>query len=100
MNKKAKFVLNSMFKNEADTVLRMLNSCYKYIDYWVIQDNGSTDGTQDLVQNFMNEKGIPGVLYSTEWKNFAWNRDDAFKKLQECDHGCDWVLIMDADEIL
>jgi len=43
-----------MFKNEAETVLRMLESCYKYIDYWVIQDNGSTDGTQDLVQNFMN----------------------------------------------
>jgi len=98
--RKAKFVLNSMFKNEAETVLRMLESCYKYIDYWVIQDNGSTDGTQDLVQNFMNEKGIPGVLYSTEWKNFGWNRDDAFKKLQECDHDCDWVLRMDADEIL
>lgn len=98
--RKTKFVLNSMLKNEADTIIRMLESCYRYIDYWVIQDNGSTDGTQDLVEDFMREKEIPGFLYSTEWKNFGWNRNDAFQKLQDSDHGCDWVLRMDADEIL
>ena len=52
-----------MVANEAKTILRMLESCYVYVDYWVIQDNGSVDGTQDLIRNFMKEKQIPGFLY-------------------------------------
>ena len=43
---------------------RMLESCYKYIDYWVIQDNGSTDGTQDIIQKFFDEKGIIRIFIS------------------------------------
>ncbi len=100
MNKKIKFVLNCMVKNESSSIIRMLESCYRYVDYWVIQDNGSTDGTQDLIRNFMDEKQIPGHLYSTEWRNFEWNRNHAFESLQIIDHGCDWVLRMDADEVL
>jgi glycosyltransferase involved in cell wall biosynthesis len=61
-NKTTKICLNAMVANEARTITRMLDSCYKYIDYWVIQDNGSTDGTQDIIRNFFAEKGIPGFL--------------------------------------
>ena len=61
-----KICLNAMVKNESNTILRMLNSVYQYIDYWVIQDNGSTDGTQDIIKNFFAEKNIPGFLYQTE----------------------------------
>ena len=69
MNKKAKICLNAMVANEARTITRMLESCYQYIDYWVIQDNGSTDGTQDIIRNFFKEKGIPGFLYEIECFN-------------------------------
>ena len=51
-----------MVSNESHVILRMLNSCYKYIDYWIIQDNGSTDGTQDIIRNFFAEKNIQGFL--------------------------------------
>ena len=51
-NKKTKIVMNAMVANEARTITRMLESVYPYIDYWVVQDNGSTDGTQDIIKNF------------------------------------------------
>lgn len=102
MNKKAKLVMITMFKNEAKTIKRMLESCYKYIDYYVIQDNGSTDGTPEIVEDFFKDKNIPGYVYKCEegWVGFGWNRDHLLQKCQSTDHGCDWILKMDCDEIL
>jgi glycosyltransferase involved in cell wall biosynthesis len=99
-DRKVKIVMNSMFANEAHVIERMLESCYKYVDYWVVQINGSTDGTKDIVQRFFDEKGIPGFLYETEWKGFGYNRDHALQACLNADHGCDWILRMDADEQL
>lgn len=97
---RSKICLNSMVANESKTILRMLESCYRYIDYWVIQDNGSTDGTQDLIRNFMAEKQIPGFLYETKWEYPGFNRDHTLQTCLNSDHGCDWILRMDADEQL
>lgn len=99
-NKKAKIVLNAMVANEARTITRMLESVYPYIDYWVVQDNGSKDGTQDIIRNFFAEKNIPGFLYETEWLFPGFNRDHALQECLKTDHGCDWILRMDADERL
>jgi glycosyltransferase involved in cell wall biosynthesis len=98
--KKTKICLNAMVANESRTITRMLDSCYKYIDYWVIQDNGSTDGTQDIIRNYFQEKGIPGFLYETEWLYPGYNRDHTLQTCLKADHGCDWILRMDADEQL
>ena len=89
-----------MVANEARTITRMLESCYPYIDYWVIQDNGSKDGTQDIIRDFFKEKGIPGFLYEIEWQYPGWNRDHTLQECLKADHGCDWILRMDADEQL
>ncbi len=51
-NKKIKLCLNAMVANEAPTITRMLETVWRHIDYWVIQDNGSKDGTQDIIRNF------------------------------------------------
>jgi len=100
--KKCKIVMTTMFQNESKTIGRMLESCYKYIDFWVIQNNGSTDGTDEIVKQFFTEKQIPGVLYDVEegWVGFGWNRDHLTQTCQSIDHGCDWILKMDCDEIL
>jgi len=100
MNKKAKICMNSMVANEAKTITRMLESVYKYIDFWVIQDNGSKDGTQDIIRNFFKEKNIAGVLYETEWRFPGYNRDHTLQECLKTNHGCDWILRMDADETL
>ena len=100
--KKAKIVMTTMFRNEASVMRRMLESCYKYIDYFVIQNNGSTDGTDQIVKDFFTEKQIPGILYDVEegWVGFGWNRDHLIQYTQSIDHGCDWILKMDCDEVL
>ena len=40
--------LNMIVKNEQPVIRRCLASVKEMIDYWVIVDTGSTDGTQDL----------------------------------------------------
>jgi glycosyltransferase involved in cell wall biosynthesis len=101
-NKNTKIVMISMFKNEAKNIRRMLESCYKYIDYCILQDNGSTDGTPEIVEEFFNDKNIPGFLYTCDegWVGFGWNRDHLLQTCLKTDHGCDWIMKMDCDEYL
>lgn len=46
---------------------------FSEIDYWIISDIGSTDGTQKIIRNVM--KGIPGELCEDVWADFATNRN-------------------------
>jgi glycosyltransferase involved in cell wall biosynthesis len=92
----------SMFKNEAKGMRRMLESVWKHIDFYVFQDNGSTDGTSDIVREFFADKNIPGFIYNVEegWVGFGWNRDHLLQTTLRNDHGCDWIMKMDCDEYL
>ncbi len=92
---KQKICLNMIVKNEKDVIERCLESVKDVIDYWVIVDTGSTDGTQKMIRNFM--KKIPGELYRRPWKNFEWNRNEALDFARG--HG-DYILFMDADDVL
>ena len=58
-------------KNETHIIHECLESVAPLIDYWVISDTGSTDGTQELITKFFAEKGIPGELHQDEWKGFG-----------------------------
>jgi glycosyltransferase involved in cell wall biosynthesis len=92
----------SMFKNEAKGMRRMLESVWRHIDFYVFQDNGSTDGTPDIVREFFADKNIPGFIYEIEegWVGFGWNRDHLLQTTLRNDHGCDWIMKMDCDEYL
>jgi tetratricopeptide (TPR) repeat protein len=88
-----------MVGNEEKVISRMLESCYKYIDYYVIQCNGN-DSTEKIINDFFREKNIPGFTYQIEWNFPGWNRDHSLRTCLQSDHGCDWILRMDADEQL
>jgi len=98
----AKIAMISMFKNEAKSIGTMLESVAPYISYWVLQDNGSTDGTPEVVKAWSEKNKIPGLLYKVEegWVGFGWNRDHALQTLKKENHGCDWIMKMDCDEYL
>jgi tetratricopeptide (TPR) repeat protein len=94
MGNKVTICLNMIVKNEAHVIERCLTSAKPLIDRWCIVDTGSTDGTQDVIRNFMN--GVPGSLHERPWKNFAHNRNEALDLARA--ESCDYVLFIDADE--
>lgn len=87
--------LNMIVKNESKVINRCLDSVKPLIDYWVIVDTGSTDDTQSLIKKAM--EGIPGELHERPWVNFEHNRNQA---LELAKGKADYVLIIDADELL
>lgn len=97
--KNTKICLNAMVGNEAATIQRMLDSVVDYIDYYVVQCNGN-DETRQIIDNFFQSRNIPGFTYFIEWDYPGWNRDHTLQTALEADHGCDWILRMDADEQL
>lgn len=84
-------------KNESAVIERCLKSVVKYIDYWVISDTGSTDGTQQKIQNFFDATNVPGELFEDEWQDFAHNRNLALERAKK---NADYILIIDADDYL
>jgi glycosyltransferase involved in cell wall biosynthesis len=92
----------SMFKNEANNIRAMLDSVTPHISYWVLQDNGSTDGTPDVVNQWAKETNIPGFMYKVDegWVGFGWNRNHVLQTFLKSDHNCHWLMKMDCDETL
>jgi glycosyltransferase involved in cell wall biosynthesis len=87
--------LNMIVKNEAQIIRRCLDSVRPVIDYWVIVDTGSSDGTQDAIRAWFAD--VPGELHERPWRNFGHNRSEALELARG--HG-DYVLVIDADGVL
>src|SRR5260221_809493 len=87
--------LNMIVKNEAPVIRRCLNSVRPVIDYWVIVDTGSSDGTQDVIRRHLSD--LPGELIERPWVDFAHNRSEAVALARG---RADYVFVIDADETL
>ena len=66
MVRQGKVCLNMIVRNEAHVITETLDSVSRLIDYWVIVDTGSEDGTQQIIESYFQEKGIEGELHSRE----------------------------------
>jgi len=84
-------------KNESHIIENTLKHLLKYIkfDYWVICDTGSTDNTIEIIEKFFEKENINGKIYQTPWKDFGFNRTDAFEKAYNL---TDYVFVWDADD--
>jgi len=87
--------LNMIVKNEKQVIERCLGSVKHLIDYWVIVDTGSDDGTQEAIKSFL--KDLPGELHERPWINFSHNRNEA---MQLAKGKADYLLLIDADDCL
>src|ERR1700757_5345723 len=95
MNQEKTICLNMIVRNEGAVIRRCLASVLAIIDYWVICDTGSTDGTPLLIVETL--ASVPGELHYHAWVNFGVNRTQAIKIAEK---KADYVLLVDADMIL
>lgn len=77
-------------KNEAENLLRCLDSVKDVVDELVVLDTGSTDATVQIAAS-----------YGATVHHFTWCDDFAVARNQALQHVTgDWVLVLDADEVL
>jgi len=82
-------------KDEAHVIERCLTSVRAQIDHWVIVDTGSTDGTQQLVQELLGD--VPGFLLERPWRDFGHNRSEALAAARP---HAEYTFVIDADEVV
>ncbi len=87
--------LSMIVKDEARTIARTLASAKSFIDYWVIVDTGSTDGTQEIIRRELSN--VPGELHEAPFVDFETTRNHA---LDLCGSRTECILWMDADDEL
>jgi len=88
-----RLAVSMIVRNETELILKCLESV-KEANEFVIVDTGSEDDTCDKVKDFL--KGKNGKLYHFKWiDDFAAARNFAQSKVKS-----DFVLIIDADEVL
>lgn len=57
--------LTMAVKNAGKQFEETLRKALKLVDYWVIYDTGSTDGTLETIRAVTTELGLPGRLYTS-----------------------------------
>jgi tetratricopeptide (TPR) repeat protein len=87
--------LMMIVKNETQTLPRLIESVLPLIKSWRIIDTGSTDGTQDLIQELLGH--LPGELIERPWVNFGHNRSELVAKFHPA---ANFGLLLDADQIV
>ena len=88
--------LAMIVKDESHVIRRCLDSVKPWISRWVICDTGSTDDTELVIAEALAD--VPGVILHHAWQDFAHNRTLAAQAALTM--GCDYILIIDADEWL
>ncbi len=76
-------------KNNENTIETTLKSLELFSDV-VVYDNGSTDNTLNIINQFKNVNLIQG-----EFKGFGWTKNKAASYSKN-----DWIVIIDSDEVI
>ena len=84
-------------KNESHIIERSLESVKTFIDFVLIEDTGSTDGTQTIIREWLSKNRIDGKVYDRPWVNFADNRSNVLAELRNVG-AVDYALMIDADD--
>lgn len=91
--------LNMIVRDEASIIKRCLGSVVDHIDSYAIVDTGSTDATPTIIGWYMASHGIPGLVVSHQWLDFATARNEALD-LARGISSSKYLLFLDADEVV
>jgi glycosyltransferase involved in cell wall biosynthesis len=85
-----KLALNFICKDESHVIGKMLESCKTITDLIVVNDTGSTDGTQDIIRKFGEENNIPTYVFERPFDDFEKSRNHAMEKLRDVVQELGW----------
>jgi len=85
-----KLALNFICKDESHVIGKMLNSVKNVADLIVVNDTGSTDGTQDIIRKFGEENNIPTYVFERPFDDFEKSRNHAMQKLRDIVQELGW----------
>jgi len=92
-------------KNESTILTRCLDSVRSIVDYFVLSDTGSTDGTPTLIKEYLATHNLTGTVCHDEWQNFGHNRTKSVEnaknwlQTQNIPLATNYILTLDADMI-
>ena len=95
--------VSMIVRNEIKTLPRLLDSLRPYIRHYEVCDTGSTDGTAEWMQRWLEQQqqGISGRVHRDPWVHFGANRNACLLRLQqhvrENNTGITHILLPDAD---
>jgi len=104
--------LNMIVRNESHVIEECLQSIVHLVDYYVINDTGSSDDTREKIKNFFKKHNIKGEIHDHDFRtcschgpeykkyqyfHFGWNRTWA---LEKCLGKSEYIFIMDADDVV
>ncbi len=95
-----RLVAVSIVKNEADIIEAFVRHTLAWVDHHLIFDHDSTDGTRQLL-GALRAEGLPITLFTdSALGNLQEARSNHLTHLAAQVQGADWILPLDADEIL
>ena len=97
-NSPIKLSMNFLVKNEADIIEDNIRfHATQGVDCFVVMDNGSTDGTSEIVDKLSNEFEIVKIDRPVQdYQQSNWKTEMAITSREQL--GADWSIANDADE--
>jgi glycosyltransferase involved in cell wall biosynthesis len=90
--------MTAMVRDEADIIAPMLeHHLAQGVDQFVITDNGSVDGTTEILERFAAD-GVVDLRHDPEHRKQQARLVTGMARDAYTQHGADWVLNADADE--
>ena len=90
-----RIAMTLLCKNEADIIRQHVAYHLPRIEFLIVTDNGSTDGTREMLAAFESERVI--ILDDPTPFHTQFKRVDRMIRMAR-DRGADWVINSDADE--
>jgi hypothetical protein len=95
-----RLVAVSVVKNEADIIEAFARHSLAWVDHHLVFDHDSTDGTREIL-GALQAEGLPLTLFRDDAPGHLQQaRSNHLTRLAAQAHGADWILPLDADEIL